>query len=1091
MSKEHSQLNLMDPATFTSPSWCLALTLAERIALLSGTGNGQLHGASDEDLGQRRFQRWLSQPQFATESVLTQRLAVDGINETGLLAILGEPDEHLHHHLPQNPAWLVELEQAFARPASAFVNIQPGEEELGFLELIQPLVDQASDRLYANVSKLIDKWPALPFDPQTIEDVLLMNLPDPLLLRLSRTMVLELNVTRLQGHLEGETPTERFFSFIERLRQPEQALAILAEYPVLARQLALCIDQWLDVSLEFLGRLCADWQAIRSQFTPEADPGLLLELVAGAGDTHRGGRSVMIAHFQSGLQLVYKPKSLAVDVHFQELLTWLNNRGCDPPLRTLTMLDRGDYGWVAFVENQECHTVDEIERFYQRLGAYLALLYAINASDFHLENLIAAGEHPMLIDLETLFNPEFERFEEEEANAIAARTMLQSVLTVGMLPQRLWSADDYGGIDISGLGGEEGQLSPDRLPQAADAGTDVMRFERQRVELTGEANRPRLDGVEASALDHVPRVIDGFKSMYQLLLHNRADLLDDAGPLACFSQDETRVLLRPTRTYDQLLFESFHPDTLRDALERGLLLDRLWMVIPQRAFMTGVIGAEQADLLQGDIPVFTTSPASLILYSASGEPIEGVLTETGMDMARRRIEQLSDQDLSRQEWFIRASLATLAPFDYEAEFQVKGLYQLLETDKIPGREQYLASARAVADRLADTALLGEEDVSWIGLELLAEESWDISPAGMDLYNGLPGIAFFLAYAGTILQEPRYTDLAQRAVKAVSRHVELYSEELPGIGAFEGWGGILYLLTHLGALWQDELLLTQAADLVDVVAAFIDQDEDYSIMDGAAGAIGSLLALHHAQASAKALETAVACGDHLVSCAQETEQGLSWATPRFGPLPLLGFGHGAAGIAYALLELAIAADEERFAIAGSRAINYERGHYSAAEKNWPDLRQIDRDGTETDPETPRFPVAYCFGAPGIGLARLRALPYLHDPQINDEIQAALDTTFARGFGHSHSLCHGDMGNLEFILEVDRMVDSQTLRLQIGRLSAMIIESIERDSWQSGGPGSVEMPGLMLGIAGIGYQLLRLAAPDQVPSVLLLAPPFSSE
>jgi lantibiotic modifying enzyme len=53
--------------------------------------------------------------------------------------------------------------------------------------------------------------------------------------------------------------------------------------------------------------------------------------------------------------------------------------------------------------------------------------------------------------------------------------------------------------------------------------------------------------------------------------------------------------------------------------------------------------------------------------------------------------------------------------------------------------------------------------------------------------------------------------------------------------------------------------------------------------------------------------------------------------------------------------------------------------------------------------------------------------------------------------------------------------------------MVLDSIDRDGWQCGGPQSVEIPGLMLGIAGIGYQMLRLAEPDSVPSVLLLAPP----
>jgi len=1077
----------MNPPVFLSPSWCRALTLSERIALPDADGRDGSEGDFNEELGRKRLQNWQSQPQFATGSVFAQRLALDGIDEEHLLQILGQPDDCLHGRLSQNPAWLAALAEAFSQPASAYVNLQPGEEELGFLELVQPLIDRACDRLFAAVGRLIDKWAMLPFDPQAIEDVLLMNLLDPLLLRLSRTMVLELNVARLQGFLEGDTPLERFISFIERLRRRDESMAILAEYPVLARQLALCIDQWLDGSLEFLGRLCADWPAIRAQFAADEDPGLLLELAGGAGDTHRGGRSVMIARFESGFQIVYKPKSLAIDVHFQELLSWLNGRGCQPALRTLTVFDCGDYGWVEYVENQECQTIAEIRRYYWRLGAYLALLYAINASDFHLENLIASGEHPLLIDLETLFNPEFERFEEEDAYTAAVQTMLQSVLSVGMLPQRLWSAGDYGGIDISGLGGEEGQMSPDRLPQPAAAGTDTMHFERRRVELSGESNRPRLDGVEASALDHVSDVLAGFREMYQLLLHNRADLLASTGPIARFEQDETRVLIRPTRTYDQLLFESFHPDTLRDALERGLLLDRLWVVVPQRAFMSNLIGVEQADLWQGDIPVFTTRPTSLILYSASGAPIADVLTETGMDIARRRIKQLGDLDLSRQEWFIRGSLATLASYEYGTEFQEKAHYRLLQTKNKPTREQFIAAARAAADQLAATAVLGAEDVSWLGLELLAEESWDISPVGMDLYNGLPGIAFFLAYAGAVLNNAHFTALARRAAQSMLQYMELFSQELPGIGAFEGWGGLLYTFTHLGALWQDQTLLSQAEELVDVLARFIEQDEEYSVVGGAAGAIGSLLALHNCRPSPKTLKTATACGDHLLATAQQTEQGLSWVTPRFGPQPLLGFGHGAAGIAWALLELAVASGEERFATAAAQAINYERCFFSAEAQNWPDLRQVERNGAETKPNSPRFPVAWCFGAAGIGLARLQALPHLPDTHLDTEIQAALDTTLARGFGHSHSLCHGDLGNLELLLQADRLSDRQELRPQIEHLSAMILESIARVGWQSGGPGAVELPGLMLGIAGIGYQMLRLAEPALVPSVLLLAPP----
>ena len=38
-----------------------------------------------------------------------------------------------------------------------------------------------------------------------------------------------------------------------------------------------------------------------------------------------------------------------------------------------------------------------------------------------------------------------------------------------------------------------------------------------------------------------------------------------------------------------------------------------------------------------------------------------------------------------------------------------------------------------------------------------------------------------------------------------------------------------------------------------------------------------------------------------------------------------------------------------------------------------------------------------------------------------------------------------------------------------------------------PSGVETPGLMTGLAGIGYGLLRLAEPRRTPSVLALEPP----
>ena len=65
-------------------------------------------------------------------------------------------------------------------------------------------------------------------------------------------------------------------------------------------------------------------------------------------------------------------------------------------------------------------------------------------------------------------------------------------------------------------------------------------------------------------------------------------------------------------------------------------------------------------------------------------------------------------------------------------------------------------------------------------------------------------------------------------------------DLTWIGGFVGWGGILYTLTHLGALWRQPQLLDEAQEIVELLPALIDQDEQLDVVSGAAGCLVALL-----------------------------------------------------------------------------------------------------------------------------------------------------------------------------------------------------------------------------------------------------------
>ncbi|GAB3960528.1 hypothetical protein GCM10027614_82680 [Micromonospora vulcania] len=176
-----------------------------------------------------------------------------------------------------------------------------------------------------------------------------------------------------------------------------------------------------------------------------------------------------ILTFTDGRKLVYKPRSLGVEVHFNQLVDWLNTNGLRHQLRPLRVLDRGEYGWVEHVAVAPCQDEEQVDRFFWRQGSYLALFYALCGSDMHLENVIASGEHPVLVDLEAIFQVR-PRVDVEEALPLvlgeAPRVVRDSVLRVGLLPERMITADESGVYDaeVSGLAGVAASSRRDGCP---------------------------------------------------------------------------------------------------------------------------------------------------------------------------------------------------------------------------------------------------------------------------------------------------------------------------------------------------------------------------------------------------------------------------------------------------------------------------------------------------------------------------------------------------------------------------------------------------------------------------------------------------
>ncbi|HKI03010.1 MAG TPA: type 2 lanthipeptide synthetase LanM family protein [Thermoanaerobaculia bacterium] len=1046
-------------------AWWRALTLEERCRSVVPAPWERASGVT----ARRRMAQWRSQTPFAKEEWFARLLDLHRLDEGAFTALLGEEDASLRQRLPEVPNWLSRLEQVFEAPRAASGRLPP---------IVGPLIVSARERLESEARDLARRLPGGTLDPEAIAEQLLSALLVRVDRQISRAVVLEMRVASLQGRLTGADQAERFRSFVDRLRELSESLSFLRQYPVLARSLVESTEALTEAGIELLDRIGADWQSMRELFWPDRDPGMLTSLEMGLGDVHRSGREVCVLVFDSGARLVYKPRSPRIDHHFALLLRWLHERGA-PELRTPRILDRGTHGWAEFIHHTPCLSLAEARRFYERQGALLAVLYALNANDFHRENLIAAGEHPVPIDLETLCGPDYGQGQEAAYDSYAEFELASSVVKTLLLPVFQEEGGGQKRLDTSGLGGRSGQFSIHLVGEWENLGTDELRLAFERREIPPVPNRPQLDGSALNAFDFAAEIEAGFTSMYHRLESLRDELLSEGGPIAAMGDDEVRVVLRGSQLYSMLIEQSFHPDHLSDALERDRLFARLWFGIDRTEFphiALRLLPSEIPDLCRGEIPYFTTLVDSRDLWTSQGAKLESFFLRSSSEVIRDRFQQLGEEDLRRQTRFIRGSLGAIA-LDHESTFQ---RYTPPTAAPPAARDRLLVQAVKVAERLIELASWRNGHASWVGLSHGESHGWHLRPLQTDLYSGLPGLILFLAYLGDVTGRGDLRSVAEAALETL-RHQLKRRRDVEFLGGFHGLGGLLYLWLHLFHLWEDEAFLAEARSTASRLAEIAGDDRHLDVIQGSAGSIAPLLSLHELTGLTQPLMTARSLGDRLLQLARPWDGGIGWLSALVPTRPLTGFAHGGAGFSWALGELFTVTGEEDYSRGALQATAYERSYFSLEQGNWEDLRQASQE------RGARYMVAWCHGACGIGMSRLRLQGCLDDAEIRQEARAALDTTYLSGFGSNHSLCHGDMGSLELLLQASRCLPEVKWQERLAERTAQTLASAEQQGWRCGVPLDVETPGLMDGLAGIGYGFLRLAEPDRVPAVMILEGP----
>lgn len=907
----------------------------------------------------------------------------------------------------------------------------------------------------------------------------------------------------------GKAPGDALYRRFIAQMQASGFLKFLAKYPVLARILGEFAYLNTETRRRFLTRLAADVEDLARVFNDGAPMGRVTELALGLSDLHRGGDTVTAVKFETGPRLVYKPKDLGTEQSFNALVRWLNEHGAPLELCALTVLNRGTHGWVTFAEHTECADENAVRRHYFRVGMLLALSYALEATDCHYENLIARGEHPVLIDHETLFH---HRVPEETTEELRESALFRgvdefnnSVLRVGLLPGWRMGKDKRVVYDASGLGGYGGQQMPFRRNRLVNPNTDAMEMRLETAQLGANPNIPLMNGAPAQLEQHTGDVVEGFRAMYEFLLRVRAQLLAPDSPLMAFRDKQVRFVFRSTQVYGSLLKQAQQPAYLRDGAEYSIYLERLARAHLQLDFKPScypLLAAERHDMAQLDTPFFTARTESadldLDLPGTANNVVRHYFTGPSFELAVARIHNLSPQDLERQTHMMEMSLQLrfadeVRAARQSAEAAAAAPPRRVATSAEPTADELIAAAIALGEEHRAHMLTGEDgSATWIGPMYMPDSGrYQLSISSSGMYEGLAGIGLYFAALACVTGDAEWRALAHATFKPLREGLEKEFDttvENLSIGGASGLGSLVYALARSGALLDDEALVDGARrGIRRLTPQHIQADKSYDVIGGSAGAILALVALYETSGEPVALERARDAARHLLGSRMTSEKGYR-AWKAFSSYPLTGFSHGAAGIALALLRLYRHTGDEELLRAAQEAVAFEATEFDAARNNWFDLRD-NLDGTPYNRAEPKFAAAWCHGAPGIALARIAGLGMLDNPQVRQDIEAGLATT-QRTLGtlelQPDHLCCGNTGRIEIAWTAGEKLARPELAAQARALAGqMIVNARERGgySYTSFTARGAFCPGLFQGGAGIGYLFLRMARPGRLPNVLL--------
>jgi len=884
---------------------------------------------------------------------------------------------------------------------------------------------------YATIKNIFSKYEFCKSNKEEIMGMLINGFVADLIDCSMRTLIYDFNqeyenVYEKQGDNEYKLKDKSFCNF-ENIRE------LLLKYPILKNMIELKLNFRLRLIEDILDRMNADKDDIYEEFN--IDISKLNNISLGEGDIHNNGKTVAILSFSDNRKIIYKPRSLNIDISFNKVIDYINSQSNKVELYKVKSLDKNTYGWQEFIEYKECKTKEEIEYYFYSIGALLAVVQVLGSSDMHYENIISCGKSPVIIDLETLMTNRSNVNIEKEY----IKYLVDSVLSTLMIPNKMITSSID--MDISGVGAVVEQRSENLSSfMLVNQFKNNISLESKITKLELKQNVAKLNGETALPSKYLYKIEEGFRDISLLIFNNKKEFLD----VVLEKQCNIRQVIRATYIYGMYMSASEHPKYLKSEKDYNSVFDVL-KFSKNEVFTEQIIDAEINILKTRNIPYFYTKLYERNLYyideNGDEQKIKNYYSESLDEILRKKVEKLSVDEIEAQLRIIRLSFVEEVNDFYNSNNRITCSNELCEVieDVINIIEKYS---------------FGQSEKYIVDLTLC--NKLYIMLMNYSLYEGGSVILLLNYYA----HFKKNNNLKAKAYKLLNTIVSNYpyaDDEI--LSAYSGIGSMIYIYYNLYKIWGEEEYRNKYEEALNIVSSGLDKYKyELDYLNGSSSIIILLSNIYRDCNNFVIKEIAL----NILSKLKELYNA--------NLVNKTGLAHGYSGIALSFIVGGKVFNEEEYIELGESIILQEDIYYDENISNWKDIRTTEKNDL----------LYWCYGVGGITLARYMMLKELNSNIINADFNKGINKLKEIDFSKidNDSMCHGFFGIVD-MLNIMNIYNTEDLQNMIKER----IYKINDKGFKDGFRGNGDVFGGMMGISGMALTILRILC-NKYPSILSL-------